>query len=222
MDRASLEQMLGEELSLAEIGRRFDRHEATVAYWVKKHGLQAVNREKHVAKGGLSRDELEPLVAAGQSTRQIAAALGRSQATIRHWLREYGMRTRQAERRHAGASGEKRFVSECSRHGMSEFQRRSGGGYRCLKCRSDAVVRRRRRVKQMLVEEAGGKCHACGYDRCVRALHFHHLNPAEKSFGLSLRGVTRSIAQARNEVEKCVLLCSNCHAEVEAGIRDVG
>ena len=47
MDRASLEQLLGQGLSLAEIGRRFGRHEATVSYWVKKHGLEAANRAKH-------------------------------------------------------------------------------------------------------------------------------------------------------------------------------
>jgi transposase len=52
MDRASLEKMLGQGLSLAEIGRRFERHEATVSYWVKKYGLQAVNHEKHVSRGG--------------------------------------------------------------------------------------------------------------------------------------------------------------------------
>jgi transposase-like protein len=45
MDRASLEQLLDQGLSLAEIGRRFGLHEATVGYWVKKHGLRAVNRE---------------------------------------------------------------------------------------------------------------------------------------------------------------------------------
>lgn len=48
MDRASLEKLLGEGLSLAEIGRRFGLHEATVGYWVQKHGLEAVNREKQV------------------------------------------------------------------------------------------------------------------------------------------------------------------------------
>jgi transposase-like protein len=51
MDRASLEQLLGQGLSLAEIGRRFGRHEATVSYWVKKHSLEAANREKHAARG---------------------------------------------------------------------------------------------------------------------------------------------------------------------------
>src|SRR5277367_3562992 len=55
MDRASLEQLLGDGLSLAEIGRRVDLHEATVGYWVKKHGLQAVNQDKYAARGGLER-----------------------------------------------------------------------------------------------------------------------------------------------------------------------
>jgi hypothetical protein len=57
----------------------------------------------------------------------------------------------------------------------------------------------------------------CGYDRCAGALHFHHLDPAEKSFHLSMQGVARSLARAREEMAKCVLLCANCHAEVEAG-----
>ncbi len=57
MDRASLKQLLGQGLSLAEIGRRFGRHEATVGYWVEKYGLQAVNHDKHVARGGLARED---------------------------------------------------------------------------------------------------------------------------------------------------------------------
>ncbi len=73
-------------------------------------------------------------------------------------------------------------------------------------------------VKQILVEDAGGRCINCGYDRCAAALTFHHLVPAEKSYTLSHRGVTRSLAEARLEARKCVLLCANCHAEVEAGL----
>jgi IS30 family transposase len=89
MDRASLEQLLGRGLSLAEIGRRFDRHEATVGYWVKKHGLEAANRDKHTARGGLAREDLETLVEADMSIAQIAQAVGRSKATVRHWLKHH-------------------------------------------------------------------------------------------------------------------------------------
>jgi transposase len=93
MDCASLEQLLGQGLSLAEIGRRFDLHESTVGYWVKKYGLVAVNREKYSARDGLKRAELETLVEMDMSTAQIAEVVGRSKTTVRHWLREFGLST---------------------------------------------------------------------------------------------------------------------------------
>jgi hypothetical protein len=68
------------------------------------------------------------------------------------------------------------------------------------------------------VEGAGGCCAICGYARCLRALEFHHRDPAQKAFGVALHGVTRSLARARAEAAKCVLLCSNCHMEVEHGM----
>ena len=83
MDRASLEKLLRQGLSLAETGRRFDLHESTLGYWAHKHGLEAVNRARHAAKGGLTLEELEPLVAAGMSIAQIAKAVGRGKATAR-------------------------------------------------------------------------------------------------------------------------------------------
>jgi transposase len=73
MDRAALETMLGEGLSLAVIGRRVGRHESTVAYWVAKYGQR--------------------LIATGLSISQIAESLDRKPGTVRHWLREYGLRT---------------------------------------------------------------------------------------------------------------------------------
>jgi transposase len=221
MDRAELQALLAEGLSLAEIGRRHDLHESTVGYWVKKHGLKAARREKHAARGALQRERLETLVEQGRTIADIAEAVDRSHATVRHWLCEYGLRTQRA-RNNAQQTREKRVLRKCSRHGLTEFQRCERGGYRCLKCRSEAVSRRRRLVKQVLVQEAGGACRICGYDRCARALHFHHVDPAHKRFNLSLRGVTRSLERARAEAEKCILLCSNCHAEVEEGLIDLG
>ncbi len=83
------------------------------------------------------------------------------------------------------------------------------------------VANRRREIKATLVEEAGGGCALCGYSRCLRALSFHHVDPATKAFGIALHGSARSLARAREEARKCVLLCSNCHAEVEAGVISV-
>jgi transposase len=223
MDRASLEHMLGQGLSLAEIGRRFDLHESTVGYWAGKHGLQAVRRDKHASKGALSREDLECLIEQGASIAEIAEAVGRSKATVRHWLKEHNLKTRRSEqRRHNVADCGETFsdvvIRECPRHGTTEFKRRTPSGYRCLKCRSEAVTQRRRRVKQILVDDAGGACRICGYRRCIGALEFHHVDPTNKRFSLSHRGVARSLEKARAEARKCVLLCANCHVEVESGI----
>lgn len=110
---------------------------------------------------------------------------------------------------------------ECRVHGVTEFVRRPDGVMRCKRCRSEAVSKRRRRVKAILIAEAGGACVLCGYARSVRALEFHHLDPAEKLFGLSAQGLARSIDTMRAEARKCILLCSNCHAEVEDGLVSV-
>jgi transposase len=127
MDRASLEQLLGQRLSLAEIGRRVGRHEATVSYWLKKYGLEAVNHSKHEAKGGLTREELTPLVDAGMSTMEIADIFGLGKTTVRHWLREYGLKTQWAERRVASGERQPEMQLQCQRHGVTTFKRRSGG-----------------------------------------------------------------------------------------------
>ena len=61
----------------------------------------------------------------------------------------------------------------------------------------------------------------CGFAEHPAALQFHHVDPATKSFSLSVQGVTRSLAKARAEARKCVLLCANCHAQVEARAVDL-
>jgi transposase len=225
MDRASLEQLLGQGLSLAEIGRRFGRHESTIAYWVRRHGLQAAQRDRHAARGRLGRDELTPLVEEEMSIAEIAAAVGRSKGTVRHWLKHYDLKTFAQQRRlgehstgAAKAAGKVTVMRRCSRHGVTEFWLEGRGYYRCKRCRMDRVSQRRRMIKLILVAEAGGRCAICGYDRCVGALHFHHVDPSTKRFHLSMRGATRSLMAARAEMAKCALLCANCHAEVEAGL----
>jgi transposase len=225
MDRAVLEEFLSQGLSLAEIGRRVDLHEATVGYWVKKHGLRAANRTKHAARGGIARHELERLIEAGMSIAQMAEATGRSKATVRHWLTRYGLKTHGALGRRARVqadlarqAGLDTVRMRCRRHGDADFWLDRRGYYRCKRCRSEAVARRRRRMKEILVTEAGGACLLCGYRRDMRALHFHHVEPAQKRHEINARGTALALDRLRAEAQKCVLLCANCHAEVETGL----
>lgn len=173
----------------------------------------------------MDREVLAGLAAEGLTVRAIAEQFGVSHATVRYWMDKYGVRTgrgrRLDETKSARAAKAADVVAHCSIHGMTRLVPRPSGGYRCLACRNAAVSDRRRRVKAQLVAEAGGRCASCGYDRTPAALQFHHVDPATKSFSISGTGVTRSLARARAEAAKCILLCANCHAEVEVGIRQV-
>lgn len=83
------------------------------------------------------------------------------------------------------------------------------------------MQKRRERIKELLVEHKGGKCEICGYDKCISALEFHHLNPDEKDFGIGAKGYTRSVEKNKEEVNKCILVCANCHREIHAGITKI-
>ena len=224
MDRGLLERYLAEGLSLAEIGRRVGRHEATVGYWVAKHRFQAAHGVRHAAKGAVSREDLERLVEAGKSIAEIAAAVDRSKTTVRHWLGRYGLKTlngsgrrRSSESLRARDAGLRTVGMMCPVHGATDYVLDGRGYDRCRRCRAEAVSRRRRKVKAILVQEAGGACLICGYTGNMRALHFHHVAPADKRIELNARGVALAVETLRAEARKCVLLCSNCHAEVEDG-----
>ena len=81
-----------------------------------------------------------------------------------------------------------------------------------------AVAKRRKKVREMAVERLGGKCMICGYDKCSKALDFHHKDESAKEFGISDKGYTRSWQSIEKEIAKCYLLCANCHREMHAGI----
>ena len=220
MQRELLEECLAEGMSLEAIGKRVGKHESTVSYWLKKHGLEAARAEKYSAKGAPSKEEMERLLAAGLSLREIANRMDRSFSTIRHWMGKYELKPN-PRRKRGSEDGSRETISRCKHHGDTGFVREGRGYFRCKRCRAERVSQRRRQIKRKLVEEAGGKCVICGYDRCQQVLQFHHLDPTTKEFHLGQNGVTRSLAKSRVEARKCILLCANCHGEVEAGITPV-
>lgn len=79
---------------------------------------------------------------------------------------------------------------------------------------SKSVIEWRRRMKIKAVAYLGGKCFRCGYSRCVRALNFHHRNPKVKLFAISHPN-TKRWEIIKTELNKCDLLCFNCHMEEE-------
>jgi transposase len=219
MDRSTLAAQLAEGRSIESIARETGRAASTVAYWVNKHGLTSQHAPRHAARGGIERERLQALVEEGLSIRQIAVRCDVSATTVRHWLQRHELKTQPA--RYARRDGPRpaELLRECARHGWGPFVRVGAAGtYRCARCNTEAVSDRRRRVKEILVAEAGGRCVTCGFDSYMGALQFHHRDPATKAFEVSRQGITRSLERLRLEAQKCVLLCANCHAMVEAGL----
>ena len=80
-----------------------------------------------------------------------------------------------------------------------------------------AVAKRRRKLKILAIEYKGGKCQICGYKKFQGALDLHHINGV-KEFGIADKGYTRSWEKIRTELDKCILVCANCHRELEGGV----
>lgn len=81
-----------------------------------------------------------------------------------------------------------------------------------------AVTKRRKMIRRKAIDHKGGRCEICGYDRCKEALEFHHLDDESKDFGISSEGYTRSWDRVKQEIDKCILVCANCHRELHMGI----
>jgi len=83
-----------------------------------------------------------------------------------------------------------------------------------------AVTKRRRILKLKAINLLGGKCVLCGYDSHPGVLDFHHVDASTKMFGISSGGLSRSWESIYNEIQKCILVCANCHREIELGLHD--
>lgn len=107
-------------------------------------------------------------------------------------------------------------IKFCKHHGNVEH-----GVYEhkthCRPCQRASVKKRRAAVRDTMIDERGGACESCGYNKCRAALDWHHLDPSKKDFHVG-DGNTRSIAITRAEVAKCKLLCANCHREAHDAI----
>jgi hypothetical protein len=102
------------------------------------------------------------------------------------------------------------------------FHRRPNGKLDswCKECGSKRNVLAQKQGKVRAIAYKGGKCQVCSYDKCADSLQFHHLDPSKKEFRIALaRGC--SWVKLQRELDKCVLVCANCHGEIHAGVTSV-
>lgn len=106
----------------------------------------------------------------------------------------------------------------CKYHGLTTFTQSSEKSKCiCRMCSIERTTMQRKKRKKMLVDLKGGKCEICGYDKCIEALEFHHLDPNKKEINISNSSI-HDIELFKKEIDKCILVCSNCHKEIHAEI----
>lgn len=89
----------------------------------------------------------------------------------------------------------------------------------CYNCMPDGIQLTRGMFLAKLKEARGGKCMRCGYDKCIKALEFHHLDPTQKDFTIS--NDRFKLQDAVTESKKCILICSNCHKELHDNLWNI-
>lgn len=107
------------------------------------------------------------------------------------------------------------YMQTVPKERRSEWWKRSWEKQEYRQRKYDSAQKRIKNIKQKCVDYLGGKCAVCGYNKCVEALEFHHLDPNTKDLNLKTRGIDRrkSFDSQKQELDKCILLCSNCHRE---------
>jgi hypothetical protein len=109
-----------------------------------------------------------------------------------------------------------RFCIECGKLLKNEgWERWSKSCLACNRKKQRSLEKEERaRIKQAF----GNRCSVCGYDRCKAALHFHH-KEGKKGLWKEIRKGSVSLRELRARPERFVLLCANCHIELEEEVR---
>ena len=157
------------------------------------------------------------------SQRAIAKELNCSHTRIRYYLKKYMISKNKTHVDLTNSKGTKLCPSCKIELLTSDFYKSSahgriGIGSWCKKCMNAQVVKRQNAYKAEYVKQKGGCCQSCGFNKYYGALDFHHKDPSEKNSGLSRMSKRASSPEIQAELAKCVLVCSNCHRMIHAGI----
>ena len=166
--------------------------------------------------------QLAELVEDSKSIAEIAEKTNKGKSTIRHWLKKYNLKTsgRAGNKTKCTITDGKKICTKCLEiKTVDKFRERKDrpGTLQphCLSCSSNTTIKRQQGIKKSCVDYKGGKCTDCGLiatNNNLGAFEFHHLEPAHKDFNLS-DVKNRNYSSVLSELDKCVLLCSNCHVK---------
>ena len=169
----------------------------------------------------MDKEKLQELVDKKLSAVKIGKELECSKSTVVYWLKKFGISISRP-----GLSEMKfKHCKRCSKDkSLNEFyprRNKPGGSVYCKVCTNQQTTERQSKFKSLCVEYKGGSCIVCGYNKYFGALDFHHVNPKEKEFRISAYKLNSISEEIKKELDKCILVCSNCHREIHGGVAEV-
>lgn len=167
----------------------------------------------------MERSVLEPLVKQGLGLRPMAKLLGTSPTNVRYWVRKHGLNLKQKPFGQGYVALPTPY--KCGRCGETDPEKFYGNKRRvCGPCHNAYNLVQGQGKRLRAIKELGGRCIVCGFDRYPCSLDFHHKNRRFKDPNYrSMRGW--SWKNILIELEKCILLCKNCHAAIHAGFLEI-
>jgi hypothetical protein len=159
----------------------------------------------------MNQSILKTLASQGLSTYKIAQQMNCGQTNVRYWLKKFNLTTKSLDCKTCGKILEGKRILFCSTKCKRFFHCREP----ISKQNNYAKQNQRGRERKLnLIKMKGGCCELCGYSKNSAALQFHHEDPTKKKHGLDIRNLSNSSWESCvSEVEKCKLLCANCHLE---------
>lgn len=164
----------------------------------------------------MGKKELENYIEQNFTIRRIAQKTNKSAGSVRHWLKKYNLKTKTRTKESVCKFCGERDPKKLMRSGCGRLSKS-----RCKKCHNLYSINRFRQNKIKAVEYKGGKCIICGYNKCMRSLSFHHKNPKTKDLEWN-KMRSWNLEKIKKELDKCDLLCNNCHGEVHEKIDSGG
>lgn len=172
----------------------------------------------------MNEEQLTELVYAGKSIQDLANHYGKSKTSIRHWLTKYNLTTTgKAGNKPVKLIDNKKMCGSCNElFPLSSFGQRKDRGNKprtyCLCCESNNTMAEEYKIKDAAIGYCGGKCIVCDLQGDRRIFDFHHFHPEHKDFNIS-HHKSRSFQTMIKELDKCWLVCTNCHQEIHSEMK---
>ena len=172
----------------------------------------------------MEKDVLKKLIDDGLSLNKISKNLNKSLTTIRYWAKKYNLISshKTFKEKVKKEPLDYRYCPSCKEKcKIEDFYRRRNipnSSTYCKKCTTNQTLKRTQKLKKLMVEYKGNSCSICGYNKYLGALEFHHLDPKNKDFTPSKLKRYTFDDKVKIELDKCILVCANCHREIHGKV----